>query len=84
MILTSNRDFAEWGEVFRDPVVAAALLDHLLHHADVLQIKGASYRLGSHADLIPERVRSKAPISPPPPPKRRRRPPRAENGAANP
>ncbi|HEX4023926.1 MAG TPA: IS21-like element helper ATPase IstB, partial [Steroidobacteraceae bacterium] len=35
MILTSNRGFAEWGEVFGDPVVATALLDRLLHHAVV-------------------------------------------------
>ena len=33
MILTSNRGFVEWGEVFGDPVVATALLDRLLHHA---------------------------------------------------
>lgn len=45
MILTSNRGFAEWGEVFGDPVVATALLDRLLHHAVVIQIEGASYRL---------------------------------------
>jgi DNA replication protein DnaC len=45
MILTSNRGFAEWGEVFGDPVVATALLDRLLHHAVVVQIEGASYRL---------------------------------------
>ncbi|UUP19994.1 Insertion sequence IS5376 putative ATP-binding protein (plasmid) [Nitratireductor thuwali] len=82
MILTSNRGFAEWGEVFGDPVVATALLDRLLHHAVVIQIEGASYRIRSHADLIPEHVRANAPITPPPPPKRRERPPR--NGAANP
>ena len=40
MILTSNRGFAEWGEVFGDPVVATALLDRLLHHAVVIQIEG--------------------------------------------
>ena len=45
MILTSNRGFAEWGEVFGDPVVATALLDRLLHHAVVVHIEGASYRL---------------------------------------
>ena len=45
MILTSNRGFAEWGEVFGDPVVATALLDRLLHHAIVIQIEGSSYRL---------------------------------------
>lgn len=53
MILTSNRGFAEWAEVFGDPVVASALLDRLLHHAIVIQIEGASYRLRAHADLIP-------------------------------
>ena len=42
MILTSNRAFGDWAEVFGDPVVAAALLDRLLHHAVVIQIKGAS------------------------------------------
>jgi DNA replication protein DnaC len=52
MILTSNRGFAEWGEVFGDPVVATALLDRLLHHAIVVQIEGASYRLREHADLL--------------------------------
>lgn len=75
MILTSNRGFAEWGEVFGDPVVATALLDRLLHHAVVIQIEGASYRLRQHADLVPEHVRSKALITPPPAPKRRGRPP---------
>ena len=60
MILTSNRGFAEWGEVFGDPVVATALLDRLLHHAVVIQIEGSSYRLRQHADLMPEHVRSKA------------------------
>lgn len=81
MILTSNRGFAEWGEVFGDPVVATALLDRLLHHAVVVQIEGASYRLRGHADLIPEYTRTNAPITPPPPPKRRGRPPK--NGAAS-
>jgi DNA replication protein DnaC len=52
MILTSTRGFAEWGEVFGDPVVATALLDRLLHHAIVVQIEGASYRLRAHADLL--------------------------------
>jgi hypothetical protein len=65
MILTSNRGFAEWGEVFGDPVVATALLDRLLHHAVVVQIEGSSYRLSQHADLMPEHLRSKAPISSP-------------------
>jgi DNA replication protein DnaC len=78
MILTSNRGFAEWGEVFGDAVVATALLDRLLHHA-VVQIEGSSYRLRQHAELMPEHVRSKALITPPSPvpiPRRRGRPPK--------
>ncbi len=80
MILTSNRGFAEWGDVFGDPVVATALLDRLLHHAVVIQIEGSSYRLRQHADLMPEHLRSKAVITTPPfptePPRRRGRPPK--------
>src|SRR5262245_46012570 len=76
MILTSNRGFAKWGDVFGDPVVATALLDRLLHHAIVIQIEGSSYRLRQHADLVPEHIRSKALIQPAalaPQPKRRGR-----------
>ncbi|WP_373320089.1 hypothetical protein [Ruegeria spongiae] len=56
-------------------------MDRLLHHAVVVQIEGASYRLRGHTDLIPEHTRTNAPITPPPPPKRRGRPPK--NGAAS-
>jgi len=78
MILTSNRGFAEWGEVFGDPVVATALLDRLLHHAAVIQIEGSSYRLRQHADLVPEHIRAKALTTAPPSPKRRGRPPKQD------
>ena len=43
--------------MFGDPVVATALLDRLLHHAVVVHIEGASYRLRQHADLVPESLR---------------------------
>ncbi|RQV07375.1 AAA family ATPase [Burkholderia cenocepacia] len=59
IILTSNRSFGEWGEVFGDSVVAAALLDRLLHHAIVVQIEGTSYRLREHADLLPDHLRNR-------------------------
>ena len=78
MILTSNRGFAEWGEVFGDSVVATALLDRLLHHAVVIQIEGSSYRMREHAALIPENLRSAASFNPPTP-KRRGRPPMKGN-----
>lgn len=48
IILTSNRGFTEWGQVFADQVVAAAILDRLLHHANVINIKGRSFRMRTH------------------------------------
>ena len=45
VILTSNKGFAEWGEVLGDAVIATAILDRLLHHSHVLNIRGDSYRL---------------------------------------
>ena len=45
LIVTSNRVFGRWGEVFGDDVVAAAMIDRLVHHAEVLALKGDSYRL---------------------------------------
>lgn len=76
MILTSNRGFQDWGQVFGDNVVAAALLDRLLHHAVVIQIDGTSYRLREHAALVPENLAT--PITPDPPKRRRGRPRKEE------
>lgn len=45
MIISSNKTFSRWGEVFGDPVVAAAMIDRLVHHADVVALMGDSYRL---------------------------------------
>ncbi len=45
LIVTSNKIFLDWGEVFNDHVLATAILDGLLHHATTLNIKGESYRL---------------------------------------
>ena len=45
VIVTSNKPFARWGETFGDPVVAAAMIDRLVHHAEVINLKGDSYRL---------------------------------------
>jgi DNA replication protein DnaC len=48
IVLTSNRGFGDWGQVFADQVVASAILDRLLHHATVVNIKGQSYRMRAH------------------------------------
>jgi DNA replication protein DnaC len=50
IILTSNLAFSGWARVFGDQVVAAAMIDRIVHHADVLTLKGASYRLRGRGD----------------------------------
>ena len=45
LIVTSNKSFTDWGDVFNDHVLATAILDRLLHHATTINIKGESYRL---------------------------------------
>lgn len=48
-IITSNKSFGDWQELFGDPVIATAILDRLLHHSKVINIKGHSYRLRGHS-----------------------------------
>jgi DNA replication protein DnaC len=50
IILTSNRGFGDWGQVFADPVVASAIIDRLLGTATVLNIRGRSYRMRSYQE----------------------------------
>lgn len=45
VIMSSNKAFSRWGETFGDPVVAAAMIDRLVHHAEVVSLKGDSFRL---------------------------------------
>ena len=45
MIVTSNKPFSAWGEIFGDEVTAVAMIDRLVHHAEILSLKGDSYRL---------------------------------------
>src|SRR5215216_3008324 len=52
MIITSNKSFAEWGGVLGDDVLATAILDRLLHHCDVININGPSYRLKDRLTLV--------------------------------
>jgi DNA replication protein DnaC len=51
MVLTSNKNFKEWGEIFGDSVAAAAMLDRLLHHCHIVNIRGNSYRLKQYPGL---------------------------------
>jgi DNA replication protein DnaC len=45
LIVTSNKPFSAWGEIFGDEVTATAMIDRLVHHAEILSLKGDSYRL---------------------------------------
>ncbi len=51
-IITSNKIFSEWSEFLGDSVIATAILDRLLHHCRVIQIKGNSYRMKNYQDKI--------------------------------
>jgi DNA replication protein DnaC len=54
IILTGNRGFGDWGQVFADPVVAGAIVDRLLHRAAVINIKGTSYRMRAYHEQLKE------------------------------
>ena len=51
-VLTSNKGFEEWGAILGDEVMAAALIDRLMHHCHVVNIRGNSYRMREHRDLL--------------------------------
>src|SRR3989440_1870649 len=56
MIVTSNKPFSAWGEIFGDDMAATAMIDRLIHHSEILSLKGDSYRLrGKDLDARPTR-----------------------------
>jgi DNA replication protein DnaC len=57
IVLTTNRGISQWGEIFDDPVVAAAMLDRLMHRSIIVPIDGDSYRMRHHRDHT-EQLRS--------------------------
>ena len=70
-VLTSNKGFEEWGQILGDEVMAAALIDRLLHHCHIVNIRGSSYRMRKHTDLS-KILHSPPAQSSPSPPKRKR------------
>ncbi len=87
LIVTSNKPFSGWGEIFGDDIVAAAMIDRLVHHAEILALKGDSYRLKDRdlarppADRTPETA---GPITLSPPGEARRTPPRGPSSTRTP
>jgi DNA replication protein DnaC len=57
-MMTSNRPIEDWGKLLNDVPAASAILDRLLHHAEIIPINGRSYRLGSKATLDASQKRS--------------------------
>ena len=45
MILTSNKGFDEWPQFLHDPVITTAILDRLVHHSEIFNLSGCSYRI---------------------------------------
>jgi len=50
-VTSSNKSFEEWGDIFADETMAAALIDRLVHHCHIVNIRGNSYRMRHHADV---------------------------------
>ena len=59
-IITSNKSFGDWQELFGDAVIATAILDRLLHHCKVVNIKGHSFRLKEHSSVKEQLERKEA------------------------
>jgi DNA replication protein DnaC len=65
LIITSNRAFEEWGEIFANDLLASAALDRLTHHAHTLVIRGDSFRQRSRRkEIAPIKSTSETPIKP--------------------
>ncbi|MEU8272546.1 IS21-like element helper ATPase IstB [Sphaerisporangium sp. NPDC049002] len=60
ILLTSNKAFSEWGQVFGDEVLATAILDRLLHHCEILAINGPSYRLKNRLAAVDTNITATA------------------------
>jgi IstB-like ATP binding protein len=90
IIITSNRGFEQWGEILGDAMVAAALIDRLVHHATMITLKGKSYRLRERGlDVAPAspnrtRIASERQRSAKPTPQEGRSRPRAPSPTSDP
>jgi IstB-like ATP binding protein len=64
MIVTSNKPFSAWGAIFCDEVVAAALMDRLVDHSEIVSLQGDSYRLKDKTSAAPRRPTPPEPRAP--------------------
>jgi DNA replication protein DnaC len=63
-LITTNRPFAEWGEVFPNAACVVSLVDRLVHHAEIIVIQGESYRLKEAKERSDQRLRARAATRP--------------------
>jgi len=62
-IITTNRPFAEWGEVFPNAACVVSLIDRLIHHSEILSIEGGSYRMKEAKERSSKRKPKSKPVS---------------------
>ena len=67
-LITTNRPFAEWGEVFPNAACVVSLVDRLVHHAEIIAIQGESYRLKEAKECSERRLKARAATRPKKPP----------------
>jgi DNA replication protein DnaC len=72
-VLTSNKSFEEWGDIFGDEVMAAALIDRLVHHCHIVNVRGNSFRMRQHRELWQSLNQGQDDTSPAPKRSRQRR-----------
>ena len=60
-LITTNRPFAEWGEVFPNAACVVSLVDRLVHHAEIIAIQGESYRLKEAKERSEQRIKARSP-----------------------
>ena len=53
IIITTNRNFEDWGSLLGDPVMASAIIDRIVHHAKIIKITGNSYRIKDYEKELP-------------------------------
>jgi DNA replication protein DnaC len=63
-LITTNRPFAEWGEVFPNAACVVSLVDRLVHHAEIIAIQGDSYRLKEAKERSEQRLKARTPPRP--------------------
>ena len=63
VVVTSNLAFSDWPQVFKDPMTTAAAIDRLVHHSEILELQGPSFRADQAIEKSKQRTKGGAPQS---------------------